>query len=85
MIRSALVDKGILTDIKSSEFEQKVNLTFEQQRELLLIQREMESSRQSVELKKLDVEVQRLNLIQEGKIDGNVGMSDGGIRIVHKR
>lgn len=81
ILKSELVGKGLLkTSMESvaGATNLQPNLSFEQQKELLLLQMEheklkqrSEESKQELEKAKLEVEVLKLNLMREGKLSGS--------------
>lgn len=88
VVKAALVDLGILVSeserrlsaiVDQDQGEKNVSartalpLTFEQQKQLLLLEVEKSRISQEVELHKFDTEAQRFALIREGKLGYNTG------------
>lgn len=83
VVKTALIDLGILvvseSGVTGDQGEKVVpvytlsSLSFEEQKELLLLEMEKSRISQEVELRKLDIESQRFALIREGKMGCHSG------------
>ncbi|KAG1927044.1 hypothetical protein F2P79_024490 [Pimephales promelas] len=96
-LAAKLLEKGVLlkgkVDTSLLGGANPVGLSFEQQKELLLLrikaehekEQAMETMRQDLEREKLDVERQRLALIREGKLEGAAqevgGVTEGNLEL----
>ena len=75
IIKANLQDSGVLWEVKGESGVSMTGLTFEQQKELLLLkldhEKELERMKYRKEQLKLDVEMQKLALIKDGKMSAS--------------